>query len=298
MDTVDREFEKQNVGVSKEDKHEQKPYTAHMKKPLITLTSDFGVQSQGVGAMEAVILDIAQDAHVVHLMHGLPAFDLHGGARTMETVQFLPEKGIHVCIVDPGVGTERRPIIIQTERGDYFVGPDNGVLVSATNILGGFKKVVEITNKKYMRKDVSFIFHGRDIFSPAAAHLANGVNIKEFGKELSPEELVSAPYPEASAHNDAIDAEIIHINKFGSAHFNILHSAWDAWEVESRDRLVLEFDRKKVPVTVGDTFGDVPSGDPVIIKDDYGRVEVAINQGSFEAEHDVSVGDNCLMKRV
>jgi len=114
-----------------------------MKKPFITLTSDFAVQSQGVGAMESVILDISPNANVVHLMHGLPDFNITLAARTMETVSYLPV-GYHVCVVDPGVGTHRKGIIVKTKRGDYFIGPDNGVFISATNILGGCEKVVEI----------------------------------------------------------------------------------------------------------------------------------------------------------
>src|SRR3989338_3828809 len=99
-----------------------------MKHPLITLTSDFGVQSQGVGIMEAVIRNISPEAHVIHLMHGLPDFDVRCAARTMETLKYVPV-GFHICVVDPGVGTNRRGIIIKTKRCDYLIGPDNGVFV-------------------------------------------------------------------------------------------------------------------------------------------------------------------------
>ena len=109
-------------------------------KPIITLTSDFGVQSQGVGIMEGVALEINPDAKVIHLMHGLPDFNLSYAARTMETLNYMPI-GYHVCVVDPGVGTERKPIIIETGRGDYLIGPDNGVLMSATRFLKGIKKL-------------------------------------------------------------------------------------------------------------------------------------------------------------
>ena len=121
-----------------------------MKKPLITLTSDFGVQSQGVGIMEAVALEINPEARVIHLMHGLPVFDLFYAARTMETINYIPV-GYHVCVVDPGVGTKRKPIVIETGRGDFLIGPDNGVLLPATRFLVGIRKVAEITNKRYMR---------------------------------------------------------------------------------------------------------------------------------------------------
>jgi len=129
-----------------------------MKKPIITLTSDFGVQSQGVGIMEGVALEINPEAHVIHLMHGLPDFNLFYAARIMETINYMPV-GFHVCVVDPGVGTKRKPIIIETKRGDFLIGPDNGVLIPATRFLGGIKKIVEITNEKYMRQPVSPIFH-------------------------------------------------------------------------------------------------------------------------------------------
>ena len=113
--------------------------------------------------MEGVATEVNPDAKVIHLMHGLPDFNLSYAARTMETLNYFP-KGYHVCVVDPGVGTERRGIIIEVVRGDYLVGPDNGVLIPGTRFLGGIKKVVEITNEKYMRKPVSPIFHGRDVF--------------------------------------------------------------------------------------------------------------------------------------
>ena len=156
-----------------------------MKKPLITFTSDFGVQSQGVGIMEAVALEINPEANIIHLMHGLPDFNLFYAARVMETINYIPV-GCHVCVVDPGVGTKRKPIIIETGRGDFLIGPDNGVLIPATRFLHGIKNAVEITNENYMRKPVSPIFHGRDIFTPAAAYLSKGVKIEEFGKRLNP----------------------------------------------------------------------------------------------------------------
>ncbi|MBI4143323.1 SAM-dependent chlorinase/fluorinase, partial [Candidatus Woesearchaeota archaeon] len=193
-------------------------------KPLITLTSDFGVQSQGVGIMQAVALEINPEAHIIHLMHGLPDFDLFYAARTMETVSYIPV-GFHVCVVDPGVGTKRKAVAIKTGRGDYLIGPDNGVLIPATRFLGGIKKAVEITNEKYMKKPVSAVFHGRDIFTPAAAYLSKGIKMEEFGKELNPKNLAKAPYGEAEAKNGEIKASIISVNKFGSFHLNIMHKA-------------------------------------------------------------------------
>ena len=262
-----------------------------MKKPIITLTSDFGVQSQGTGIMEGVALEINPEAHVIHLMHGLPDFDLFYAARTMETISYMPI-GYHVCVVDPGVGTIRKSIIIQTGRGDYLIGPDNGVLMPATRFLGGIKKVVEITNEKYMKKPISPIFHGRDIFTPAAAYLSKGVKIEKFGKELKPEELVEAPYEEATIEDDKIYAKIISINKFGSLHLNITHAAWDKFNVEINDLLTLFFTYEEMKIPFVTTFGDVDKGHPLIIKDDYGRMEVALNQDSFARKYNAKIGDD------
>jgi len=267
-----------------------------MKHPIITLTSDFGVQSQGVGIMEGVALEINPDAKVIHLMHGLPDFDLSYAARTMETLNYVPV-GYHVCVVDPGVGTKRKPIIIQVGRGDYLVGPDNGVLIPATRFLKGIKKVVEITNKKYMRQPVSPIFHGRDIFTPAAAYLSKGVKIEEFGKKLDPKNLVKAPYGEAAIDGDKIHAKIISINKFGSIHLNITHETWDKFDVKVNDSLDLFFDDEELEAPFVTTFGDVKKGDPLIIKDDYGRMEVALNQDSFNKKYDIIIGDDFVIEK-
>src|SRR3989338_2368837 len=163
---------------------------------LITLTSDFGVQTQGVGNMEAIAYPICPEAKVIHLMHGIPDCDIVSGARAMETVQYMPV-GYHVCVVDPGVGTKRRGLIIKTKRGDYLIGPDNGVLMPIAMKLG-INKVVEVTNEEFMIRPVSPIFHGRHVFTPAAAYLASGVKIEEFGKTLNPKELVKGPYEDRS----------------------------------------------------------------------------------------------------
>ncbi|HIH42438.1 TPA: SAM-dependent chlorinase/fluorinase [Candidatus Woesearchaeota archaeon] len=272
------------------------------KQKIISLTTDFGVQTRGIGIMHGTIMKLCPDAKVIDLMHGIPDFDLITGARALETVYDLPI-GCHVCVIDPGVGTERRGIIIQTTRGDYLIGPDNGVLLPATKFLNGIKKIVKITNTKYMNNPVSPIFHGRDVFAPAAAHLLNGVNIKEFGSELKEEELVKAPYDEASLKEDSINtikATIIDVNKFGSFHLNINHETFDTFltrnERKLGDKLILLFRKKKLLVTIANTFGEVARGKELIMKDDYGRVEVAINQGSFIARHKVKVGDKVTIK--
>ena len=263
-----------------------------MKPQLITLTTDFAVQSQGIGIMEAVIYKINPDAKVIHLMHGLPDFSLMYAARTMETVSTIPLSGLHVCVVDPGVGTKRKPIIIKTKRGDCLIGPDNGVLIPAAGFLGGIKKTIEITNKKYMNHPISPIFHGRDIFAPAAAYLSKGIKLESFGKELNPKNLTKSPYEEAIITNEELKATIISINKFGSLHLNIRHSAWDSCKLKIRDKVKLIFHKNSIDAPFVKTFGDVQAGKPLILKDDYGRIQVSLNQDSFAGKYGVRIGDD------
>ncbi|MBI2660508.1 SAM-dependent chlorinase/fluorinase [Candidatus Woesearchaeota archaeon] len=233
-------------------------------KPLITLTSDFGVQSQGIGIMEAVALQINPDAQIIHLMHGLPDFDLLYAARTMETINYVPV-GYHVCVVDPGVGTKRKPIIIKAGRGDYLIGPDNGVLIPATRFLGGIKKSVEM---------------------------------EEFGKELNPKELAKAPYEEAEAKGNEIHATVISTNKFGSLHLNVMHEVWDNFNVKFGNLVEISLKKKKIKMPFFETFGQVDKGKPLIFKDDYGRVEIALNQGSFIKKYPIKIGDDAVIRKV
>lgn len=262
---------------------------------LVTLSSDFGKQTQGVGNMEAVVYSINPGAKVVHLMHGIPGFDVIQAARTMETVYYMPV-GFHVCVVDPGVGTKRRAIIIKVKRGDYFVGPDNGCLMTAPRLLGGIEKAVEISNEKYMIKPISPIFHGRHVFAPAAAYLSKGVKMEKLGKEINPRNLAKAPYDEAVAQGGTIEATVIHTNHFGSLHLNILHDEWDKLGIEKGNSVEMITGRKKIIVPFVDTFGDVAKGEPLIMKDDYQRIEVALNCGSFFKKYAVQTGDKIVVR--
>lgn len=262
---------------------------------LVTLSSDFGKQTQGVGNMEGVIYSINPDAKVVHLMHGIEGFSAIQAARTMETVYYMPI-GCHVCVVDPGVGTKRKGIILKVKRGDYFIGPDNGCLMTAPRLLGGIEKAIEIKNEKYMIKPVSPIFHGRHVFAPVAAYLSKGISMSEFGPEINPKTLVKAPYEEAVVKDGKIEATVIHINHFGSLHLNILQNEWDRLGVKKATRVEMLSGKEKISIPFVDTFGDVANGKPLIMKDDYKRVEVAINQGSFVKKYPVKVGDKITIR--
>lgn len=269
-----------------------------MKRKFISLTSDFGVGSRGIGIMHAVALEICPEAHVIDLRHGLHGFNITEGAYTMEGVQSIPV-GYHVCVVDPGVGTGRKAIIIKTKRGDYLIGPDNGVLIPASErILGGIEIAVEITNEKYMRKPVSPVFHGRDVFTPAAAWLCRGVDISEFGPEINPKDLVKAPYEEAKVSNGLVDGEIIHVNHFGSIFLNVKHEDFLKSGIKYKDEVLIETASKKIKTKFLKTFGEVESNEVVLFPDDYGRIEIAINMENFSNKFGTKLGDKLRITKL
>jgi S-adenosylmethionine hydrolase len=265
---------------------------AKIARRIISVTTDFGVQSQGVGIMEAVAYEIAPEIKYINLIHGLPAFDILSAARSLETVAYLPI-GNHVCVCDPGVGSSRRALLLSVQRGDCLVGPDNGVLIPAARRLGGLVEAISIENSEYMRHPISPIFHGRDVFVPVAAHLTRGIPPHKFGPIIDPSELCPAAYDEAVPTANGFSSTIIHVNHYGSAILNIQHPAWDQlFPALGIELLLILPNGRHVPVRHGSTFSDVPRGLNVILKDDYGRVEVATNFGSFASEHNLAVGDH------
>ena len=278
-----------------------------LRRALITLTTDFGKQTQGLGQMRMVMANINaaknNDPMVIDYMHGLQAHSVHAAARTMQTLaqvkmpNFSPRA--HVCVVDPGVGTQQKRIIIETKDGDFLIGPNNGALLPAADAFGGIERVVEIANPALFNPHaMSDIFHGRDRFAPAAAHLANGVALETFGPEVPIAELIAAPFTEATISADGnIQAEVIQINSYGTAHLNIEHAAWDAWLAKYPTKSVsLQLGATTLELPIVKTFGEVEKGQAVILKDDYGRVCVAINQGRFCDVYELNIGDSMAVQ--
>lgn len=268
---------------------------------FITLTSDFGPGNIGCGAMEAVIFEIAPKARVVHLCHSIRGFDIKEGAKMLEGVARLP-KGIHVGVVDPGVGTERRGVLLQTRRGDFLIGPDNGLLRPAADFLGGIEGCFELTNDHYHHKPVSPIFHGRDIFAPVAAHLAGGVSPKEFGPAVDAKSLAPAPYSEGVWQGDTLCCEVIHINENGSVFLNVRAAEFKKILKQGENLEISHFfeppgARHRV-VGFQWVFGEVLPGEPLILEDDFGRMELAVNQGNFSSTFDVKRGDSLVLRRI
>jgi S-adenosyl-L-methionine hydrolase (adenosine-forming) len=262
---------------------------------LITLTTDFEAQSQGVGMMEAVIAQIAPHARVVHYRHGIPPFDITTTARVLETVQFI-EPACHVCVCDPGVGTQRRALALRASRGDIFIGPDNGALLCAVKMLGGLIEAREIISLTVLREPVSPVFHGRDVFAPAAAHLATGLPFESLGPQLDPDGLVAPPYSEAVHSDGRLHSQVILIDKFGNTHLNITAHAWAALKLADGTPIELTL-REGNPITAEQrrTFGAVRPNVVVLVPDNDGRTALSKNRGSFAGTYGARVGDDVVI---
>ena len=242
-------------------------------EPLITLTTDFGTLDHYVGAMKAVMHGIAPGCRFIDISHEIPAQDVMAGAWVIRNSAFLfPENTVHLVVVDPGVGTERKPIALKIGQ-QFFVGPDNGIF--SLLLEDHSFKAVELTNPQYWNSDLSTTFHGRDIFAPVAAHLSKGVDLSNFGDRLT--DLVTYKWAIPIADKDGIQGWVLHIDRFGNLVTNI-----------SKELIDEVIGGRKVKIYVGntildeirDTFAAVPEGEALAYIGSAGTLEVAINKGN------------------
>jgi len=264
------------------------------KVPIITLLSDFGLRDPYVAEMKAVTLSICPTATIVDVSHGITKFDVRMGAFILATAApHFPKGTVHVAVVDPGVGTERRPIVIEGEHSLY-VGPDNGLLVLSAQ-REGINHVYEIANPKYMLKEVSRTFHGRDIFSPAAAHLANGVQPADFGAEIF--DPVTPSFTKPTVQGGKIEGEAIHIDGFGNVVTNITLRDLSEIGIREGGSLLLRLKDKDSNLKVCSAYGEVLRGMPLVILGSSGFLEVSVNQGDASRFFGVEVGNRVVIEK-
>src|SRR5919205_2726129 len=188
---------------------------------FVTFLSDYALKEEFVAPGHGVIKRIAPDAQILDLTHGIPPQNvLHGALVLAKSLEFVPA-GVHLAVVDPGVGTARRPLVLEDGEGRLYVGPDNGLLVPAAEAGGGIAAAHELANPRYALERVSRTFHGRDLFSPAAAHLALGVPAAELGPPLDPEVLVRITIPEPEVSATRIGATTLAVDRFGNVQLNV-----------------------------------------------------------------------------
>ncbi|MBC7927724.1 MAG: SAM-dependent chlorinase/fluorinase [Bryobacteraceae bacterium] len=243
------------------------------KRPVITLTTDFGSADLYVSVMKGVILGICPNAQIVDISHEVPAYDIARGAFLIaQAWRYFPKGTVHVGVVDPGVGTARRPILVEL-GGQRFVGPDNGLLAMTYSDVD--HKARELTNRRYFRSDVSRTFHGRDVFAPVAAHLANGVKPASFGTEIKDHWKSSLHRPQRTSKR-LWSGTVLTVDRYGNLITNFPVGEFE--DVRTRPfEMAIGMTRVS---RLALTFADGQPGEIFAIEGSSGLLEIVENQGS------------------
>jgi S-adenosyl-L-methionine hydrolase (adenosine-forming) len=241
--------------------------------PVITFSSDYGPTDEFVGVCHLTIARIAPDVRVVDVVHGIRGIRA-GSAVLAQSLPESPDDAIHLVVVDPGVGTDRRAAAVVLGNGATLVGPDNGVFFPVADHLGGAVEAYSLSEPWFMREAMSSTFHGRDIFAPAAAHLALGVPVQEFGPAVDPSSLVRLDPPHVRAEDGLLEAEVLRTDWYGNIQLAAEREDLVASKLSGRVEV------NGVQAVVGEKFADVPEGGLVVYVNSAGFVAIARNGGS------------------
>ncbi len=257
---------------------------------VITFMTDFGLEDDFVGTCHGVIAGIAPEARVIDVTHGIaPQAVLQGALVLRNTTPYMPA-GVHLAVVDPGVGGDRRAIALRTSDGRVFVGPDNGLLTLVADELG-IDAAHELTAERYRLPDVSHTFHARDVFAPAAAHLAAGVELAELGPSLDPAELVRVVVPDPELGRSQISATVLSVDRFGNIATNARRKHLDALGLENGDQAEVRVALDRYYAVVAGTFADAPTGELILYEDSSALVTLAISLGDAARLTGAGAGD-------
>jgi S-adenosyl-L-methionine hydrolase (adenosine-forming) len=257
---------------------------------FITFLTDFGLQDDFVGTCHGVIARIAPDARVIDVTHGIPPQAVLQGALVLQnTIPYLPV-GVHLAVVDPGVGSTRRAVAVRTADGRTFVGPDNGLLMLAADDVG-VTSARELADDRYHLPRVSHTFHARDVFSPAAAHLARGVALEELGPAVDPGELVRVAVPEPEVGRTQVSTTVLVVDRFGNVSTNARRRHVDGLGVEHGGRVEIRLALDRYYAVYVETFADAPAGELILYEDSYGLMTLAISNGDAAGLTGVGAGD-------
>ena len=254
---------------------------AFASPPTIVFMSDFGTIDDSVAICKGVMLGIQPDARIIDITHEVHPFSIFDGARFLAgTSPHFGRGTVFVVVVDPGVGSVRKPIIAKSRKEQYFVLPDNG-LITLVEDLDGLEGVREITNAEWMNGGgLSSTFHGRDIFAPAAAHLANGKDWKQAGPELSTHVRLNIQPPEIQ--DTGISGEVVALDgPYGNLITNISEEIFQQIKYQTGEMIHTRIGEREFDFPFVKTFGDVPVGKPLFYIDSRGRLGLAVNQGNF-----------------
>jgi S-adenosylmethionine hydrolase len=250
---------------------------------MITLTSDFGLKDPYVAEMKGVILTINPNAIIVDITHNVEKFNIRMAAFTLSSAApYFPRGTVHLAVTDPGVGSERRAILIQTKQ-EFFVGPDNGILVLAAR-QKGIEHIYQLTNPKFILPKVSNTFHGRDVFAPVAAYIDKGVKPSEVGPEIA--EVEMPEFALMKRENGSLIGEVLHEDDFGNIITNI-----NTEEIGQNNIVKVKLPTVSLRLAFGKTYSQVKQKEPTVLVGSHGFLEIALNQGSAAEKFHVKVGD-------
>jgi hypothetical protein len=263
---------------------------------FITFLTDFGLQDDFVGTCHGVMKRIAPEAEVIDVTHGIrPGHILQGALVLRNALPFMPA-GVHLAVVDPGVGGSRRPLALRDAEGRYHVGPDNGLLIPAAERFGGIAEAHELASPAYALESVSHTFHGRDLFSPAAAHLARGVALSELGPPIDPDALAHIDLPQPEVGHSRIRATVLSVDRFGNVALNLEREHLEHASIVPGTRVELVSKGNNYFAVAARTFADAKSGDLILYEDSYRNVAVAVSRGSAAAVLGVDEGSELLLQ--
>jgi S-adenosyl-L-methionine hydrolase (adenosine-forming) len=262
----------------------------------ITFLTDFGLQDDFVGVCRGVITRIAPEAHVIDVTHGIsPQAVTEGALMLARAIPYLPA-GIHLAVVDPGVGGGRRSVAIRADDDRIYVGPDNGLLTLAAP-RDSLVEARELTNSRYHLDRVSRTFHARDVFAPVAAHLANGVAFADLGDALDPATLVQIDLPDPEVGSAGIRATVLAVDRFGNLQLNLTREDVEVFGVEQGDRVELRFELDRYYAVVAATYEDARRGELLLYEDSYGAWAIAISGGDAGNLTGATPGDEVRIGR-
>ncbi|HUN59838.1 MAG TPA: SAM-dependent chlorinase/fluorinase [Candidatus Binataceae bacterium] len=265
--------------------------------PPIVLLTDFGYRDHYAGVMRGVIATIAPAARVIDLTHGIPPQSVVAGAIALtQSWRYFPPRTIFVGVVDPGVGTDRLSLAIETASGARFIGPDNGLLTLAADE-AGIKRAVELRDPCYRLASVSSTFHGRDIFAPAAAYLSSGVRLSSFGPPVG-SVIRLDPTAGAEEVGATLCGSVIYIDGFGNLITNLGYPRVNSFAARFRGRRLLVRIRRGAPISILKSYGDAAPGAPLATFGSFGLLELAIRDGSAAAHFAAAIGTRVSIKVV
>jgi S-adenosylmethionine hydrolase len=265
-------------------------------RPLVTLSTDYGTQSEFPGICHGVIRRICPDAAIVDISHGIARHDVrHGALLLRNALPFMPV-GVHVAVVDPQVGTERRAVAIRCRDGNVLVGPDNGVLSLAAEVAGGAVEAVDVSRSPHRLEPVSATFHGRDVFAPVAAAIAGGASLAEAGDPLSVDDLAVLELPRPARNGDTVIAHALLIDVYGNVTLDVRHDDLPSTGLALGHALEVDAGGKTATAMFTSTFADVPPAELLLYEDASRMLALAVNRGDAAAMLGLRVDDEVRLR--